>query len=86
MPLEMPSAYNMYLFNLRIANHVLIIKDCDYFVQTSGHIILSTLLYMLVDHTQRRVQPDQCYFTVQITGSNFECSLQCNSTVIVFIS
>ncbi len=25
--------------------------------------------------TQRRVQPDQCYFTVQITGSNFECSL-----------
>ncbi len=33
--------------------------------------------------TQRRVQPDQCYFTVQITGSNFECSLWCNSTVIV---
>ncbi len=26
-------------------------------------------------HTQRRVQPDQCYFTVQITGSNLECSL-----------
>ncbi len=26
-------------------------------------------------HTQRRVLPDQCYFTVQITGSNFECSL-----------
>ncbi len=26
-------------------------------------------------HPQRRVQPDQCYFTVQITGSNFECSL-----------
>ncbi len=26
-------------------------------------------------YTQRRVQPDQCYFTVQITGSNFECSL-----------
>ncbi len=25
--------------------------------------------------TQRRVQPDQCYLTVQITGSNFECSL-----------
>ncbi len=25
--------------------------------------------------TQGRVQPDQCYFTVQITGSNFECSL-----------
>ncbi len=27
------------------------------------------------DHTQRRVQPDQCYFTVQITGINFECNL-----------
>ncbi len=26
-------------------------------------------------YTQRRVQPDQCYFTVQITGSKFECSL-----------
>ncbi len=26
-------------------------------------------------HTQRRVQPDQCYFTVQITGLNFQCSL-----------
>ncbi len=22
-------------------------------------------------YTQRRVQPDQCYFTVQITDSNF---------------
>ncbi len=37
-------------------------------------------------HTQRRVQPDQCYFTVQITGINFECSFQCNSTVIVGIA
>ncbi len=26
-------------------------------------------------HTQRRVQPDQCYFTIQITDINFECSL-----------
>ncbi len=26
-------------------------------------------------YTQRRVQPDQCCFTVQITGINFECSL-----------
>ncbi len=26
-------------------------------------------------HTQRRVQPDQCYFTAQITAINFECSL-----------
>ncbi len=26
-------------------------------------------------YTQRRVQPEQCYFTVQITGINFECSL-----------
>ncbi len=25
--------------------------------------------------TQRWVQPDQCYFTVQITGINFECRL-----------
>ncbi len=25
--------------------------------------------------TQRRVEPDQCYFTVQITGSNFECNV-----------
>ncbi len=29
---------------------------------------------------------DQCYFTVQITGSNFEYSLLCNSTVIVGIA
>ncbi len=27
------------------------------------------------DHPQKRVQPDQCYFTVQIAGSNFEFSL-----------
>ncbi len=26
-------------------------------------------------NTQRRVQPDQCYFTVQITGINCECNL-----------
>ncbi len=26
VPLESPSAYNIYLFNLRIANHILIIK------------------------------------------------------------
>ncbi len=25
-----------------------------------------------IQYTQRRVQPDQCYFTVQITGSHFE--------------
>ncbi len=25
--------------------------------------------------TQRSIQPDQCYFTVQITGISFECSL-----------
>ncbi len=28
-----------------------------------------------ISYTQRRVQPDQCYFTVQITGTNFEGSL-----------
>ncbi len=27
------------------------------------------------EYTQRRVQQDKCYFTIQITGSNFECSL-----------
>ncbi len=37
-------------------------------------------------YIQRRVQPDQCYFTVQIIGINFECSLQCNSTVILCIA
>ncbi len=54
-------------------------------------------LYVLVYHetfktnvhlkiyTQRSVQPDQCYFTVQITSSNFECNFLCNSTVIVCI-
>ncbi len=26
-------------------------------------------------YTQRTAKPDQCYFTVQITGINFECSL-----------
>ncbi len=36
-------------------------------------------------YTQRRVLADQCYITVQLTGSNFECSLNCNSTVIVCI-
>ncbi len=29
----------------------------------------------LYSYTQRRVQPDQCYFTVQITCSNFKYSL-----------
>ncbi len=33
-----------------------------------------TKVAMANKYTQRRVQPDQCYFTVQITGSNFECS------------
>ncbi len=28
-----------------------------------------------ISYTQRKVQPDQCYFTVQITDINFECSL-----------
>ncbi len=37
-------------------------------------------------YTQRSVQPDQCYFTVQITGSNVECSLYCYSTVMVCIA
>ncbi len=40
-------------------------------------------VYVDIQYTQRRVQPDQCYFTVPITDSNFECSLQCNSIVIV---
>ncbi len=31
--------------------------------------------HLLLQYTQRRVQPNQCYFTVQITGSNFEYSL-----------
>ncbi len=26
-------------------------------------------------HSERRVQPNQCYFTVDITGNKFECSL-----------
>ncbi len=38
------------------------------------------------EYTQSCVQLDQCYFTVQITGINFECSLYCNSTVIVCIA
>ncbi len=29
----------------------------------------------IYEHNQRRVKPDQCYFTVQITGINSECSL-----------
>ncbi len=45
-----------------------------------------TCLPVLITYTQRRVQPDQCYFTVQMTGINFECSLQSNSTVIVCIA
>ncbi len=38
------------------------------------------------DYIQRRVQADERYFTLQITGINFECSLWCNSTVIVCIA
>ncbi len=47
---------------------------------------ITIIFSVIVVYTQRRVQPDQCYFTVQITGSNFECSLYCNSTVIVCIA
>ncbi len=37
--------------------------------------VTCTFSVMGCSYTQRRVQPDQCYFTVQITGINFECSL-----------
>ncbi len=37
-------------------------------------------------YIQRRVKPDQGYFTVQIIGINFDCSLKCNLTVLVFIA
>ncbi len=39
MPLESPLAYNMYLFNLRIANHILIkiIKNTLYVLSVGGH-------------------------------------------------
>ncbi len=38
---------------------------------------LSTICNMdkIICGRHRRVQPDKCYFTVQITGINFECSL-----------
>ncbi len=43
-----------------------------------GHMSVM-LLHSYIDQsgkcTQRRARPDQCYFTVQITGINFEYSL-----------
>ncbi len=41
-----------------------------YYTCNSTHVI-----HMHVIHTQRRIQTGQCYFTVQITGINSECSL-----------
>ncbi len=49
-------------------------------------ILIILFLAMVHSHTQRRVQPDQCYIRIQITGINFECSLLCNSTVIACIA
>ncbi len=48
--------------------------------------IMGVLMYSLLDmqsskdttlrsHTQGRLQPDQCYFMVHITGNNFDSSL-----------
>ncbi len=44
VPLEDPLAYNMYLFNLRIANHILIkilIKILQSIVQTNEHFVFN---------------------------------------------
>ncbi len=54
--------YSFYLFSVSDKWKALICED----------IIVLTAKYL---YTQRRVQPDQCYITVQITGSNFDCSL-----------
>ncbi len=35
----------------------------------------SRVLCKQLAYIQRRVQPDQCYFTIQITDIDFECSL-----------
>ncbi len=48
--------------------------------------LISACMIVVVLYTQRRVQPDQSYFTVEITVINFESSLLCNSTVIVCIA
>ncbi len=42
MPLERPSEYNMHLFNLRIATHILIKR---FFLNKKGH--LATIPYRL---------------------------------------
>ncbi len=56
---------------------------CDFYVgalykqykMTDPNEEQENVFYLAACYTQRRVQPDQCYFTVQITGINFECSL-----------
>ncbi len=48
------------------------------FLHVGVSILSRTIIYQLnfmAMHTQRRVQPNQCYFIVQITGINFEYSL-----------
>ncbi len=41
----------------------------------SGRMLEVISKYVDGECTQRRVQPDQCYFIVQITGINFEYSM-----------
>ncbi len=47
----------------------------DMFRKTSHVSHQLEIVIDFINYNQRRVQPDQCYFTVQITGSTFECSL-----------
>ncbi len=57
---------------LKVMSHIILMYSEKMFTLTLGCVLF---IGMRVIYNQRRVQPDQCYFTVQITGRNFECSL-----------
>ncbi len=59
--------YKLLLEVVTFGISVMILKSVVLSLTVSTYPILFTC-------TQRRVQSEQCYFTVQITGSNFDCS------------
>ncbi len=61
--LTFPRMYTQYTFSDLPLHYSVKCIDQHFWIPIQG------------SYTQRRVQPDQCYFTVQITGLNFGCSL-----------
>ncbi len=56
-------------------NDMFNVKEILYSMRDDLKFILPKFNTKTYGNTQRRVQPDECYFTVQITGIKFECSL-----------